>query len=1327
MQKEEPIAIHQGNIHLLLEQALGADYQRLWRQWQQLERRRAQGKPVDQVLARLADDLLVSQARVAERQAALPAISFPENLPISVKRESIAELIEKHQVVIIAGETGSGKTTQIPKICLTLGRGVRGRIGHTQPRRLAARTVASRIAEELNVPLGTSVGYQVRFTDHTEPNSHIKLMTDGILLAEIQNDALLRQYDTLIIDEAHERSLNIDFLLGYLKQLLPRRPDLKLIVTSATIDLERFSRHFDNAPVLEVSGRTWPAEVLYRPWQDELEDQTHGILEAIEELMRLSRSDSRAQGGDILIFMSGEREIRETALAIRKAAFAGLDVLPLYARLNLAEQNRVFQGHKGRRVVLATNVAETSITVPGIRYVIDPGYARISRYSVRTKIQRLPIEPISQASANQRKGRCGRLSDGVCIRLYEREDFEQRPEFTDPEILRTNLAAVVLQMLHLRIGDVRRFPFVDKPDKRQISDGFKLLEELHAVDKKGELTATGRQLNRLPLDPRLGRMVIEANQQGCLQEVLVIVSALTIQDPRERPADKQQAADEKHRRFWHEESDFMAFVSLWQYVEEQRQALSQNQWRKQCGKEFLNFLRLREWRDLHHQLKVAVKQLGFKQNQEPASYEQIHRALIAGLLGNIGLKNEEKDARDYIGARNRRFMIFPGSSLFKKRPKWLAAGELLETSRVYAHNVARIDPAWVLDAATHLVKHHYYEPHYNPKSGQVMGFDRITLYGLILAEKKPIPYSQVDATLAREVFIRSALVEGAYAKSFGRDSRRRGGEFFTQNQTLIEEVADLEAKSRRRDIMVDDEAFYGFYSERIPADIVNLAGFEHWRKQAEKDQPKLLWITRDRLMRHGATDITRAQFPDHMDLDGMELPLSYHFEPGHVDDGVSIGIPASILHSVPEHRLDWLVPGLLREKCIALLKGLPKQWRKQFVPVPHYVDQILARVAPQNRALTDVLAQQLHNLSGTELPADVWGDVWDKAVLDDYYRMNIHVLDDQQQVIDRGRNLAKLREEYRDHVQAGLQEAGSELERDAISRWDFGELPETCSLKRGAVTVRGYPALVDEQGHDEHGHDGKGKVALRVLDNPRDAHYQSRRGIARLMTFYESQTVKYLQKSLLKNKDMGLSVVNLGRREVVADGIILAAIASACLDEKPLPRSEAEFAAYLKAGSHEIAGYANQYEMLLLTILTDMVAIKKQMKQAKNALALTFTFADVKNQLDCLIYPGFIRETPLDWLRQYPRYLNAVQLRLEKAPVDPQKDKLAMATIARHWQRHQDRLNKFGVVAYAENIEWQTYRWMLEELRVSLFAQSLKTRLPVSDKRLDKQWAALVE
>jgi ATP-dependent helicase HrpA len=1308
MQLEET-SIRRANIGQLLAQALSGDYQKLWRQWQQVDRRQAQGKPVDKALARLARDIGASQARVEARRAALPTVTFPENLPISEKRQALAELIEKHQVVIIAGETGSGKTTQIPKICLEIGRGVRGVIGHTQPRRIAARTVANRIAEELQVPLGASVGYQVRFTDQTDPNTHVKLMTDGILLAEIQNDPLLRQYDTLIIDEAHERSLNIDFLLGYLKQLLPKRPDLKIIITSATINLERFSEHFDNAPYMEVSGRTYPVEVLYRPWQGELEDQTQGILEAIEELMQLSKG----LGGDILVFMSGEREIRETSHAIRKAGFQGLEVLPLYARLNLAEQNRIFQNHKGRRVVLATNVAETSITVPGIRYVIDPGYARISRYSVRTKVQRLPIEPISQASANQRKGRCGRLSEGICIRLYEREDFELRPAFTDPEILRTNLAAVVLQMLALRIGDVRRFPFVDKPDNRQITDGFKLLEELHAVDAKGELTAIGRQLNALPLDPRLGRMVIEAQKLGCLQEVLVIVAALTIQDPRERPVEKQQAADEKHRRFRHEDSDFLAFVNLWNYVEEQRQELSQNQWRKQCGKEFLNFMRLREWRELHHQLRVTVKQLGFKQNQEPASYEQVHRALVTGLLGNIGLKNEEKDARDYFGARNRRFMIFPGSSLFKKRPKWLMAGELLETSKLYAHHVARTEPQWVLDAAEHLVKHHYYEPYYNPKSGQVMGYDRITLYGLVLAEKQRVHFSHVEPKVAREVFIRSALVEGSYAKSYGPRSRRSAGKFFEHNQAVIDEINNLEAKARRRDIMVDDEELYAFYDERIPADVVNLAGFEHWRKQAERDTPRILHVTRERLMLHAATDVTVAQFPDHLNLDGMDLPLTYHFEPGHADDGVSIGVPAGILHSVPEHRLDWLVPGLLREKCIALLKGLPKQWRKQFVPVPHYVDQILARVAPQNRALTEVISEQLQRLTGVELPADVWNDV----SLDDYYRMNIHVLDEEGRVIERGRDLTRLREKYRDQIQAGLQEAGSDIEREDLTRWDFGELPETCSFQRGAVTMRGYPALVDEQG----------KVALRVLDNPLEARYQSRRGVARLIALMESQTTKYLQKNLLKNKDIGLTVVDLGRREAVVDDAVMAAIGKACLEGKPLPRTAEDFQRCRQGGAGEIVGYANQYEALLLEILTGVIAIKKQMKQSKNSLALTFTFADIKDQLDRLLYRGFLWDTPLDWLQQYPRYLKAIQIRLDKAAADPQKDKLAIASLQDHWQRHDQRMVKLGAASYAEDEQWQLYRWMLEELRVSLFAQSLKTRMPVSDKRLVKQWAVVVE
>ncbi len=1283
-----------------LQTVLLKDAAELSKLWHAIRQREAREEPSDRLLSRFLQRLQRSQAAVLQKQQKLPQVTYPEDLPISGKREEIAELIQAHQVVILAGETGSGKTTQLPKICLEMGRGVRGVIGHTQPRRIAAVTVASRIAEELGEPIGQSVGYQVRFSDQTVADTAIKLMTDGILLAEIQSDPLLLRYDTIIIDEAHERSLNIDFLLGYLKRILPKRADLKVIITSATIDLEKFSRHFGDAPVIEVSGRTYPVEINYRPRSDEQDDQAEAIISAIEEILTLPRSST----GDILVFLSGERDIRETAQAIRKAQFPHLEVLPLYARLSLAEQRRVFQNHIGRRVVLATNVAETSITVPGIGYVIDPGYARISRYSARTQVQRLPIEPISQASANQRAGRCGRVSNGVCFRLYDEKDFDNRPAFTDAEILRTNLASVILQMLHIGIGDIRKFPFVDPPDAPLIRDGYKLLEELQAVDARGLLTPLGRKLAALPIDPRLARMTLEAERQGALSEVLIIVSALTIQDPRERPADKQQAADEKHRRFWHEQSDFFGFLNLWQYVEEQRQALSQSQWRRQCQKEFLNFLRLREWRDLHHQMRLAIRNLGFKENAQPAAPDAVHKALLAGLLGNIGSKSDDASEYDYLGARNRKFSIFPGSSQFKKRPQWVMAAEMLETSKLYAHNVARIEPEWLLPLAEHLIKHHYYEPHYNSKTGQVLCYDRLTLFGLVIADKKQVNYNKIDPADARLVFIRSALVEGRYLKA----KQRNLGQFFAHNQAQVAEVEKLEAKSRRRDILVEDEVFYNFYNERIPAEVNNLAGFEHWRKKAEASDPDLLKIPRALLMQHAAREITEVQFPDSLRLDGLELPLFYHFEPGHADDGVSLGVPASILHSVPSARLDWLVPGLLRDKCIALIKALPKQWRKKFVPVPHYVDQLLPRLKPCNRPLTQVLAEELGRLVGETLPDDLWRDV----VLDEFYRMNIQVLDDRQRVIDRSRDLKHLQALYREHVQSGLQSAGAEIERKNLTGWDFGTLESSVTLRKAGINVKAFPALVKEPNG----------VALRVLDNPLDAAYVSRRGVVGLIARDLKETVNYLLQKLLKNKDIGLAVVNLGPRREVAEDLIFAAIHAACIADAELPKDKTAFDQAVQRGRADVAARAEELEALLLGLLNRLVIIKKAIKVSKNPLAIAGAVADINLQLEHLIYPGFLFETPAEWLWQLPRYLDAVQIRLEKAPQNLQKDKLMTYTLQDLWQKHADRLAGEGKASYADNAAWQQYRWMLEELRVSLFAQTLKTRVPVSEKRLAKVW-----
>ena len=1254
-----------------------------------------------------------------QRRALLPEVTYPDGLPISERRDEISEMIAKHQVVVLAGETGSGKTTQIPKICLELGRGVKGMIGHTQPRRIAARTVASRIAEELNTPLGESVGYQVRFADHSKDTTHVKLMTDGILLAEIQNDRFLNKYDTLIIDEAHERSLNIDFLLGYLKHILPLRPDLKIIITSATIDLDKFSQHFADAdgkpaPVIEVSGRTYPVTTHYRPMTEDYDDQYQAISETVGEILAAEKGQT-TRGGDILVFLSGEREIRETAKALRNASHPHLDILPLYARLSLAEQNKVFNSHRGRRVVLSTNVAETSLTVPGIRYVIDPGFARISRYSYRSKIQRLPIEAVSQASANQRQGRCGRVSAGICYRLYSEEDFLGRPEFTDAEITRTNLAAVILQMLNLRIGDIRDFGFVDAPDSRLINDGYNLLQELQAVDSKSKLTSMGRQLMSLPVDPKLGRMLLAAGESNCLRELLIIISALSVQDPRDRPSDKKQAADEKHRRFNDDHSDFLAYINLWEYVETQRQELSVNQWSKLCKREFLSYLRLREWREIHHQLLTALKPLKLKQNTEPASYETVHRALLPGLLGQVGNKAED---REYLGARNRRFMIFPGSSQSKKSPKWLVSGQLLETSKVFAHQVAKVEPNWVLDAAVHLVKRQQFEPHYDAKSGQVMAFERVSLYGLMLVEKARISFSQIDPVASREVFIRAALVEGRYADSLQKPGRNgksaASGKFYAANLAMMNELHELEAKSRRRDILVDDEALYRFFDERVPAEVVNLAGFERWRKDVEQQKPNLLYLTRDHLMRHDASAITEAQFPDTLSCDGLEFKLSYHFEPNHPADGVSVQVPVAALHLVPALRLEWLIPGILREKCIALLKALPKQWRKNFVPVPSVVDKALQSLKADNTSLIEALNHQLKRQTLVQVPADVWANV----ELDDYYRFNIQVVDDRGRVLEQSRDLAQLREKYRDQLQQTLKTQDEGIERDDILSWDFDTFEESIKLKRAGMSISAYPALVDEGD----------RVSLKLRDNPVESAFETERGLCRLALLSMPTTVKYLRKELLKGKDLGLTVVDLGKREQVVDDMIMAAVRQCCFGKNAagegaaLPKTEAEFEACLAAGREQVTARAQEIAKTLINVLAQVVAIKKAIKGNKNALAIAIAAGDINKQLQQLIYKGFIFETPANWYQQYPRYLKGMLLRLDKAPSQMQKDKVWTLEIASLSERWFTRLEKDGQALVLGKPKLLQYRWMLEEYRVSLFAQSLKTLMPVSAKRLNKLW-----
>lgn len=1289
-----------------LDEVLSRDFYRFSFRLREIDRLLKQNKNIDDALLKLSLKFKKSIEKRTARLQSLPSIKLAEGLPISERADEIKAVIDKHQVVILAGETGSGKTTQIPKLCLQLGRGVKGVIGHTQPRRIAARTVASRIAEELNVELGGSVGYQVRFKDHSSDMTHIKLMTDGILLAEIQNDRYLNKYDTLIIDEAHERSLNIDFLLGYIKSILSKRPDLKVIVTSATIDLQRFSQHFaidgKPAPIIEVSGRTFPVSVHYRPQSESDDSLVDAIVATVDEILTTEKTVSR-KGGDILVFLSGERDIRETAIALRRQNFNHLEVLPLYARLSLADQNKVFHPNKGRRIILATNVAETSITVPGIRYVIDPGFARVSRYSYRSKIQRLPIEAISKASAEQRKGRCGRVSEGVCYRLYDEEDFKQRDDFTDAEILRTNLAAVILQMLNMNIGDIRDFPFVDVPDNKLINDGFKLLQELQAVDQQQALTKSGRQIMTLPVDPKLGRMLLESSRLGCLSEVSIIVSAMAVQDARERPADKKQAADEKHRRFKDDNSDFVSFINLWNYIEGQRQDLSTGQFRRLCKKEYLSWLRLQEWREIHHQLKLSCKALSLKFNTNEAGYDEIHQSLLVGLLGMVGFRGEDKQ---FTGARNRQFYVFPGSSQSKKPPKWLMASQLLETSRLFAHQVAKVEPDWIVNAAQHLIKRQQYEPHYDVKSGQVMAYERISLYGLIVVEKQRVSYSKINPVVSRDVFIRAALVEGLY---------RGKGHFYKINRTVINEIHELEAKTRRRDILVDDEMIFRFYNDRVPSDVVNLAGFEHWRKEYELKDCNALIMTREYLMQHDANAASESQFPSELVWEGLSFPLRYHFEPGHSEDGVSIIVPVAALHLVPEQRLEWLVPGILREKCIALVKSLPKQWRKHFVPVPAYVDKALASLNPTNVSLIEYLAAQLKRHSGVEVPLAQWQQIQ----VDDYYHFNIQVMDSNGERLAQNRDLALLRDDYKEQLQETLQGADEEFERNGITQWDF-ELSKTIELKRSGMTVTAYPVLLDNTD----------SVTLSLKDNPIDACYFSCQAVTRLAMLNVAASAKYLRKELLKGKDMGLAVVSLGKREAVASDIIMAALRQVCFDDdyfsqQTLPSTTAEFESCLEQGRESLIARALQIEALLVQILKQVVAIKKSIKSNKNALAIALAAGDIQQQLDRLIYPDFIYQTPLQWLQQYPRFLKAIEVRLEKVAGQVQKDKIWTSEIESLWEALQERIDKEGEAKIAFNDKLQNYRWMLEEYRVSLFAQTLKTSMPVSAKRLQKLWQDL--
>ncbi|MFD7369000.1 ATP-dependent RNA helicase HrpA [Nocardiopsis alba] len=1264
----------------------------------------------------IAEDIDRARVRVESRRESVPELHYPEALPVSARREDIAEAIRDHQVVIVAGETGSGKTTQLPKICLELGRGVMGTVGHTQPRRLAARTVAERIADEIGTPLGETVGYKVRFTDSSGDNTLVKLMTDGILLAEIQHDRMLRQYDTLIIDEAHERSLNIDFLLGYLKQLLPKRPDLKVIITSATIDPERFSRHFDDAPIVEVSGRTYPVEVRYRPITDEIldpdeknpgggtdKDQTQAILEAVDEL-------SGEAPGDILVFLSGEREIRDTAEALEKKRLRGTEILPLYARLSVAEQRRVWSSHGGRRIVLATNVAETSLTVPGIKYVIDPGTARISRYSHRTKVQRLPIEAISQASANQRKGRCGRVSEGICIRLYSEEDFLSRPEYTDPEILRTNLASVILQMASLGLGDVAAFPFVDGPDHRQIKDGVNLLTELGALHpepaggqgRKRRLTPTGRRLAQLPIDPRLGRMVLEAEKRDCLAEVMVITSALSIQDPRERPTEKQQQAQQAHARFVDKESDFLAFLNLWNHLRERQRELSGNRFRKECREEFLNYLRVREWQDIHSQLKQVLRQMDIEVpplREEAADPRAVHMSLLAGLLSHVGLKDPEK--HEYLGGRGARFAIFPGSALFKKQPRYVMAAELVETSKLWGRMVARIEPEWAEELGADIVKRSYSEPHWERKRGAVMAFERVTLYGVPIVVQRKVSYGRIDPELSRELFIRRALVEGDW------ETRHR---FFHENRRLLDEVEDLEHRARRRDIVVDDDTLFDFYDRRVDESAISAAHFDSWWKKAHRADPKLLDFTREELINDGVDVVSEDDYPDTWRQGSFVFPLTYQFEPGSDSDGVTAHIPVKFLNQVENTGFDWQIPGLRDELITAMIRSLPKPLRRNFVPVPDHAARARGALVPYEGSLTEALAAELTRMAYGER---VRAEDFQLDRVPDHLRITFRAVDDRKRTLAESKDLEGLRAALKPRLREAIATEAKGVERKGITSWDFGPLERTLERKALGPKVKGYPALVDE---------GE-SVAIRIFDTRPEQRAAMRAGTRRLLMLTIPSPATVVSKGLNNPDKLALADNPHGSiKKMLADAEAAAVDHLLTREGGPVWNGE-DFA---RLADRIRADLGDTLAEVLDKVARVLVLWRKVSKKIKGttSLAVLPSLNDVQGQLAGLVGDGFITRAGLSRLDDLHRYLRGIEYRLGKLAENPRRDQVNMAKVE---QMRQAVTKVRGVLkaGRAEDPDVVELGWMLEEYRVSLFAQELRTAYPVSDKRIMKALEAV--
>ncbi len=1254
----------------------------------------------------------------ARRRAPLPAIKFPEDLPVSGAREAIARAIESNQVVIVSGETGSGKTTQLPKICLALGRGSDRLIGHTQPRRIAASSIARRIAAELGSTLGEVVGYKVRFTDHTRPGASIKLMTDGILLAETQGDPLLRAYDTLIIDEAHERSLNIDFLLGYIKQLLPRRPDLKVIITSATIDADRFANHFSAvsgpAPVIEVSGRLYPVELRYRPLvdadrADDVDDRTlmEAIVDAVDEV-------ATAGPGDVLVFLAGEREIREAAEALRKHHPAGAEILPLYARLSAEEQERVFKpSSRVRRVVLATNVAETSLTVPGIRYVVDTGLARVKRYSYRNKVEQLQIEPISQAAADQRAGRCGRVADGVCVRLYSEVDYAKRARFTDPEVQRSSLAGVILRMKSLGLGEVEHFPFVEPPPRRAIADGYQLLAELNAVDARNELTAIGQELAKLPLDPRVGRMLLAARDQHCLREVLVIAAALSVQDPRERPLDTQDAADNAHRRFADDKSDFSSLIKLWTFVQEKLwHKKSNRKLTEELKAHFLSPRRVRAWIDVHTQLATIAGEHGWRVNSSEATFEQIHGALLAGLLGNVGTRivDAERGEPPYAGARGIKFFMWPGSALLKKAVRWIVAAELVETSRLYGRTVASIEPIWLERVGAHLLKKSHTDPHWEKKRAEVVAFERATLYGLTVYAQRRVAFGPIDADAARDLFIRRALVEGEYETE---------APFLSHNLRLLRQIRELEHKTRRLDVLVDDELIFAFYDRVIPPGISRGVDFERWRLDAERSDPKLLFLSRDEVMRHEAAGITTDLFPKQMVLPTvggeLRLPLAYHFEPGSARDGVTTTVPLIALNQISAEEAEWLVPGMLKEKVHLLLKSLPQKLRRHLVPLPDFAAAFVERTAGSAaHPLIDALIADIRAERGVVCqPAD-----FKRESLPAHLHLNFKVVDEQGRQLAMGRNLAHLRSELGPAARAMFQSA---VERDApvaegmhdrITDWDFGKLPEVLELRRGGQALVGYTALVDHVTH----------CSIEVFDTPALAGAQHRVGLRRLFQLQLKDQVKFLEKSLsslqlaqVRASTVAWLAVALPSYEDMREQIIKAALDRTCL-VPPLPADRESFVQRKDDARGKLSLIAQEIARLVTTIVEQAVAVARKLQAIK---AFPRLIADVEQQLSHLFTKEFIVATPPSQLAHFARYLKAIELRIDKVKGDPDRDAARTGDIAAlsvPWQRAVDARKG------ASDPRLEEFRWLLEELRVSLFAQELKTPMPVSVKRLQKVW-----